>query len=83
MFIMVHDLELSVSGQVYLGETWALTTSLQQCSKDRVIVRNFAARIDSITHGQCDYCSYLVYRAYFADGVHDDLLLGKPAETRG
>ena len=36
MFIMVHDLELSVGGQVYLGETRVLTTSLQRCSEDRV-----------------------------------------------
>ena len=28
MFIMVHDLELSVGGQVCLGETWALITVL-------------------------------------------------------
>ena len=51
MFIMVHDLELSVSGQVYLGETWALTTGLQRCDENRVIVGNFAARIDSFIHG--------------------------------
>jgi hypothetical protein len=37
MFIMVHDLELSVGGQVYLIETWALTTSLQWCREDREI----------------------------------------------
>ena len=37
MFIMVHDLELSVGGQVYVGETWALTTTLQWCSEDREI----------------------------------------------
>ena len=54
MFIMVHDLELSVGGQVYVGETWALTTSLQRCSKDR----NFATTIDSIRHVQTyDYLS--------------------------
>ena len=35
MFIMVHDLELSVGGQVYVGKIWALTTSLQWCSEDR------------------------------------------------
>jgi hypothetical protein len=34
---MVHDLELSVGGQIYLGETWTLTTSLQRCSDDREI----------------------------------------------
>ena len=38
MFIMVHDLELSVSGQVYLGETWALTIRLQWCSEDREVL---------------------------------------------
>ena len=38
MSIMVHDLELLVSGrQVYLGETWTLITSLQRCSEDRII----------------------------------------------
>ena len=31
---MVHDLALSVGDQVYLGETWTLTTSLQRCSED-------------------------------------------------
>ena len=35
MSITAHDLELSVGGQVYLGEAWALATSLQLCSKDR------------------------------------------------
>ena len=38
MFIMVHDLQLSVGGQVYVGETWTLTTSLQWCSEDREIL---------------------------------------------
>ena len=37
MFIMVHDLELPVGGQVHLEETWALITTLQRCSKDREI----------------------------------------------
>ena len=49
---------MSVGGQVYLGETWALTsTGLQQCddSEDRVIVGNSVANIDSFKHGQnCD-----------------------------
>ena len=35
MFITAHDLELSVGGQVYLGEAWILATSLQLCSEDR------------------------------------------------
>ena len=36
---------------------------MQQRNKDRVFVRNFAARIDSIKHGHNrNYCSYLVYR---------------------
>ena len=52
---MVHDLQLSVGGQVYLGETWALTTSLQRCGGDSVIVGNSALEIDSFKHGQsCD-----------------------------
>jgi hypothetical protein len=34
---MVHDLELSVGGQVYLGKTRTLTTSLQRCNEDREI----------------------------------------------
>ena len=29
--------ELSVGGKVYVGEIWALTTSLQRCSNDREI----------------------------------------------
>ena len=37
MFIMVHDLELSVGGKVYVEEIWALITSLQRCSNDREI----------------------------------------------
>ena len=47
MFIMVHDLELLVGGQVYVGETWALTTGLQWCDEYRVIVGNVAPEIDS------------------------------------
>ena len=51
MFIMVHDLELSVGGQVYVGETWTLTTRLQWCSEDMEV-------IDSIRHVQNrDYLS--------------------------
>ena len=34
---MVHDFELSVSAQVHLGETWALTTGLQRCDEDRLL----------------------------------------------
>jgi hypothetical protein len=46
MFIMVHDLEFSVGGQVYLGEALALIT---------VLARSGAVRIDSIKHVQnCD-----------------------------
>jgi len=46
MFIMVHDLQLSVGGQVHLGEKWVLTTSLQWCGKDRFIVGNPVSKID-------------------------------------
>ena len=42
-------------GQVYLIETWVLTTGLQWCSEDRVIVGNSAAKIGSFKLGQnCD-----------------------------
>ena len=43
---MVHDLGLSISAQVHLGET-----TLQRCDEDRV-VEIFAAKIDSFMPGQ-------------------------------
>jgi len=33
---MVHEFQLSVGGQVYLGETWGLTTGLQRLNASRV-----------------------------------------------
>ena len=55
MFIMVHDLELSVGGQVNHGKTWARTASLQQCGEESVIVGISAVKADSFKHGQsCD-----------------------------
>jgi len=53
--MMVHDLQLSVGSPVYLGGTWALTTELQRCDEDWVIVGNSAAKIDSFKDAQnCD-----------------------------
>ena len=52
MFIMVHDLGLSVGGLVYLAETWVLTAGLQRCGENNVIVGNSAANIDSFKHRQ-------------------------------
>ena len=42
MFIMVHNLELLVGDQVYLGETWALTPA---CSR-AMFVGNSTAKVD-------------------------------------
>jgi len=61
MFIMVHDLELSVGGQVHLGETWALTTGLQRCGEDRVIVGTSVAKTDLLNIDQI-VTSHLVDR---------------------
>ena len=42
---MVHEFQLSVGGQVYLGETWVLATGLQRYGGDKVIIRNSLARL--------------------------------------
>ena len=33
---MVHEFQLSVGGQVYVGEMWSLTTGLQRLNASRV-----------------------------------------------
>jgi hypothetical protein len=60
---MAHDLELSVGDQVYLGETWALTSTDYLLAAVRYLSEILQPRlidVDSFIHGQiCNWLSSL------------------------
>jgi len=51
---MVHEFQLSVGGQVYLGETWVLATGLQRYGEDKVIRNSLARLIRLNVDNMCD-----------------------------